>query len=305
MQITRKRKTQVPAVAAQLLLGIAGLALITFVCFRLGIGLARTGFAYVIMVALVSLLGSFSASVVLSIVAAACLNYFFATPLFAFRIDVPEDIERIAAFLVTSLVVTALTVRRKRVEGKSVESRARLEAAQRIAHVGWWQRDLSTDRVTVSDEVCRILGVRPTGRWLNLIYPEDRARAAEAAADAILPAGHATTWNIGWFVLTELSELFTARVTSRGTNRTAFTPIWRSAGHHGPKTGGKRAAHKRSAFRTFADHATDAFFLLDDHSIVVDVNRQACDGLGYSREGLIGKHRRTSTSVSTRHSSRA
>ena len=90
MQITRKRRTRVPAVAAQLLLGIAGLALITLVCFRLGIGLARTGFAYVIMVALVSLLGSFSASVVLSIVAAACLNYFFAAPLFAFRIDVPE-----------------------------------------------------------------------------------------------------------------------------------------------------------------------------------------------------------------------
>ena len=40
---------------AEFLLGIAGLALITFVCFRLGIGLARTGFAYVILVALVSL----------------------------------------------------------------------------------------------------------------------------------------------------------------------------------------------------------------------------------------------------------
>ena len=73
--------------AAQFLLGIAGLALITFVCFWLGFGLARTAFAYVILVALVSLLGSFSASVVLSIVAAACLNYFFAPPLFELRID--------------------------------------------------------------------------------------------------------------------------------------------------------------------------------------------------------------------------
>ena len=49
-----------------------------------------------------------------------------------------------------------------------------------------------------------------------------------------------------------------------------------------------RASEAR--FRTFVDHATDAFFLLDDHSTVLDVNREACDSLGYSREELIGIH---------------
>ena len=87
MEITQKRRARLQAAAAQFLLGIAGLALITFVCFRLGFHLARTAFAYVILVALVSLLGSFSASVVLSIVAAACLSYFFAMPLFDLRVD--------------------------------------------------------------------------------------------------------------------------------------------------------------------------------------------------------------------------
>jgi PAS domain S-box-containing protein len=46
-----------------------------------------------------------------------------------------------------------------------------------------------------------------------------------------------------------------------------------------------------AGFRTFVDNATDAFFLLDDHSTVLDVNRQACQSLGYSRDELIGKHR--------------
>ena len=50
-----------------------------------------------------------------------------------------------------------------------------------------------------------------------------------------------------------------------------------------------RASEAR--FRTFVDHATDAFFLLDDQSTVLDVNRQACESLGYSRDELIGKHR--------------
>jgi PAS domain S-box-containing protein len=44
-------------------------------------------------------------------------------------------------------------------------------------------------------------------------------------------------------------------------------------------------------FRTFVDHATDAFFVLDDDWTILDVNRQACHALGYRREELIGKHK--------------
>src|SRR4029077_15217523 len=48
-----------------------------------------------------------------------------------------------------------------------------------------------------------------------------------------------------------------------------------------------RASEQR--FRTFVDHATDAFFLLDDRHVVLDVNRQACRSLGYTRDELVGK----------------
>jgi PAS domain S-box-containing protein len=41
-------------------------------------------------------------------------------------------------------------------------------------------------------------------------------------------------------------------------------------------------------FRTFVDHATDAFFLFDDQTVVLDVNRQACRSLGYTRDELLG-----------------
>jgi PAS domain S-box-containing protein len=43
-------------------------------------------------------------------------------------------------------------------------------------------------------------------------------------------------------------------------------------------------------FRTIVDHATDAFFLHDAHGTIIDVNRQACESLGYTREELIGMH---------------
>jgi PAS domain S-box-containing protein len=48
----------------------------------------------------------------------------------------------------------------------------------------------------------------------------------------------------------------------------------------------------QTRFRTFVDQATDAFFLLDEQLAVVDVNRQACESLGWSREELIGMHPR-------------
>lgn len=56
----------------------------------------------------------------------------------------------------------------------------------------------------------------------------------------------------------------------------------------------KRAQEKLHAsearWRAFIDHATDAFFIHDaeDEGRIVDVNRQACESLGYTREELIG-----------------
>ena len=279
-------------IAAQLLLGIAGLALTTFICLQAGFGLARTAFVYVIVVALLSLFGSFSVSVILSVLAAACLNFFFAPPLFEFRIDLPEDIERIAVFVTTALVVTALTTRRKHAEAALTENRARLEEAQRLAHVGWWERDLITDRVTVSDEVARILGGRPIGRWLNLIHAEDRSRAAEAAAAAIRLGG--PRYDLEYRV-----------VRADGTVRVVHSQgdvIWESSGRPLRQFGvlqditelreaELRLRASEARFRTFVDHATDAFLLLDDDWTVLDVNRQACEGLGYTREELIGKRK--------------
>ncbi len=162
MGLVHKGRPGLRTGAAQLLAGVAGLALITAFCFRLDFGVARTGFVYVILIALISLMGSLSASIALSVVAAACLNFFFAPPLFEFRIDAADDVVRIVAFLTTSLVVGALTTR------------------------------------------------------------------------------------------VRTSEL---------------------------------------RFRTFVDYATDAFFLLDEKSTILDVNRQACVSLGYTRDELIGRHR--------------
>ena len=84
---------------------------------------------------------------------------------------------------------------RKHAEQVLRESEAKLQKAQKIAHFGWWERDFTTNRVSLSDEVSKIFGLDPVDlpgwhtRWLNLIHPEDRRRADEAAAAALLPGG--------------------------------------------------------------------------------------------------------------------
>ena len=47
-----------------------------------------------------------------------------------------------------------------------------------------------------------------------------------------------------------------------------------------------RASERR--FRVFVDHAADAFFLQDEQGRILDVNRRACESLGYARDELLG-----------------
>jgi PAS domain S-box-containing protein len=71
------------------------------------------------------------------------------------------------------------------------ESETKLEEAQRIAHVGYWDRDLDTDLVTWSDETYRIFGLRPSERNLTLaqvaelIHPDDRPKMLEAVGETL------------------------------------------------------------------------------------------------------------------------
>jgi PAS domain S-box-containing protein len=187
---------------------------------------------------------------------------------------------------------------RKRVENELRRNEARLEEAQRVAHVGWWERDFAANRVYLSDEACRIFGIQPVDlpewhdRWLKLIHPEDRPRAAEAAAAALRGGPR---YDVEYRVVRPDGGLRTIHSQGDVTWDDAGRPL-RQFGVMQDVTElreaeqGLRASEAR--FRTFVDYATDAFFVLDDHSTVVDINRQACDSLGYSRKELIGRHRR-------------
>ena len=91
--------------AAQSLLGSLGLAVLTFIGYRLQLNLATVCLLYLIVVVLVSLTSGFVPSAFVSLIAIACLNYFFVPPLFDLRVDEPLDAAAVLAFLTTALVI--------------------------------------------------------------------------------------------------------------------------------------------------------------------------------------------------------
>ena len=102
--------------AAQCLLGSIAVALLTFVCFRLHVNLAIAALLYLIVVVLLSVTDGLVPSVLVSIIAVLCLNYFFAPPLFSLEVDDPLDIVALITFVGTALLITYLMSRRKRAE---------------------------------------------------------------------------------------------------------------------------------------------------------------------------------------------
>jgi PAS domain S-box-containing protein len=173
--------------AKQCLFGGIGLSISTSVGFRLGADVETAFCAYLIVLAMQSLMGSYIGSIVLSIFAAGCLSYFFVTPLFGFGQKLHADVEAISVFLTTSIIITGLAAKlRKSAEQweHRIEALRRNELyhteGERLAHMGSWAFNPSGRFDFWSEELFRIFGFDPAegiptvDRYLAAVHPNDR-----------------------------------------------------------------------------------------------------------------------------------
>src|SRR6202041_3323037 len=106
-----KRPTALLREAGYFLLGLASFAAVTGLYFRLDVPLVATASTYLVILVLLSLVSNLSSLIVLSFIGVGCLSYFFAPPIYSFRVDYPQDLITISALVLTSFVVSFLVTR--------------------------------------------------------------------------------------------------------------------------------------------------------------------------------------------------
>jgi two-component system, OmpR family, sensor histidine kinase KdpD len=106
---------------------IAGIAFVTAVGSVIGLNPSTVGFAYLIVVLLISVWGGLLVGTVSSVIATLCYNFFFFPPLYTLTIAEPANWFALAAFLVASVTVSRLVVAARVQAEKAEQRRTELE----------------------------------------------------------------------------------------------------------------------------------------------------------------------------------
>jgi PAS domain S-box-containing protein len=267
-----------------LLLGLAALALLTWLCTWLDFRLVSSAFAYLILIVLLSVAGSFITPVVVSLVALGCLAYLFAPPIYSFRIDYQEDVTTAAAFLITAFLVGGLV---RRLRARRDELANLLDSIRALV----WNAasdgavDFSNQRFRdytgLAAEQLRGLG------WMDALHPEDRRpeewRAALAAGQAFEKEARlrGAGGEYHWFVL---------RLMPIRNERGAIAKWYGIANdieNRRRTLDALRESEER--WRAVFEHNPTMYFMVDAGGTVLSVNPFGAEQLGYSVDELVGR----------------
>jgi PAS domain S-box-containing protein len=165
-----------------------------------------------------------------------------------------------------------------------------LAEAQRLASIGSWQWELSTQSVTWSDELYRIAGLERGSVAIDdenhsKLYPPLHWKRIKAAADEAVCSGAPYELDVQMFSADGSLKWITARGAVRRDED------GRIVGLHGTVqdiTGRKEHERSLDLFRSLIDQSNDALEIVDSESFrLLDVNEKACRNLGYSRDELL------------------
>jgi PAS domain S-box-containing protein len=208
--------------------------------------------------------------------------------------DVPE-VRRNDEVGLLAQAFTLMTARLKETLDGLRRSEAKLEEAQRVAHVGYWERDLDTDRITWSDETYRIYGLTPGEGTITLagmlerIHPEDRSIWSQAAAEALRGASR---YDLEYRVVRPNGELRIVHGQGDLTRDTSDRP--RSMfGTIQDITDRKRAEQalrdSEEQWKAVFENNPTMYFMVDATGTIMSVNPFGAEQLGYTAEELIGR----------------
>src|ERR1700704_1234228 len=266
------------------------LAFLTRLCFWLQFDLATTGLVYLILIALLSLMGSFIASAVLSIIAIGCLGYFFAPPLFNFQIDAREDILAAVAFLTASIIITGLTTKiRNAAEEAQTAQKAIIDTIPALVWTALpdGSRDFHNQHWLATTGRS---GEEANGdRWSAFVHPDDQAavmdrwRLSVATGEPFEVEGRGlrSDGEYRWFL---------ARAQALRDDKGNIVKWYGSSVDIEDR---KRATdalrESETQWREVFEHNPVMYFMLDPTGTVLSVNGFGAAQLGYTADELVGQ----------------
>ena len=191
-----KRRTVLLHEAGYLLVGLVSLATVTGLYFWLDVPLVAAAFTYLVVLVLLALVSNLFSLIVLSFIGVGCLSYFFAPPIYSFRVDYPQDLIAISAFMMTSFVVNFLVTRVRaeqhdhmRAQEALRKSAAKIRRLVNSNIIGIFFSGLNGRVLEANDAFLHLVGhdrddlVSGRIRWTDLTPPEWRERDRRALAE--------------------------------------------------------------------------------------------------------------------------
>ena len=188
-----------------------------------------------------------------------------------------------------------LDLERQRAEAAVEEGRAQLAEAQRIAHVGSAEWDVTTNSVTWSDELYRILGYEPGAvapgyePFMQRVHPDDRKLIEEGLALS-LRTGHPFAFD--YRILRPDGTARVAHGEGRIVHDEGGQPV-RLLGTAQDITDRKQIEYalrqSETRTRSIIDTANDAFIGIDAAGVITDWNPQAETTFGWTRDEAVGR----------------
>ncbi len=184
----------------------------------------------------------------------------------------------------------------KRAEGLLQESEERLRLAMAANRQGWYDLNLQTGEVSVSEEYQRILGYEPAEfhsslqEWTDGLHPEDRGPALMVLQEAIA-TGESRTME--YRRRKKTGEWMWVRSTGKVVEYDADKRPLRMIGTHTDISEQKRSEEKlkesENLLHAVVESSGDAIFVKDLHGRYLLINKAGASLVGKPPEEILGK----------------
>ena len=176
-----------------------------------------------------------------------------------------------------------------------IASKSRLDKTQQMAHLGSWELDLQSGKVTWSDEVYRIFGLLPQEfnatyeAFLDRVHPEDRISVNSTFMDSIhnQRAGYEIQHRMIHKNTGEIRYVFEKCEHIRDASGRIIRSVGMVQDITERKLSENALLESESKFRRYMENAPDSIFIVDDNSQYIEVNEMVTTSLGYSREEML------------------